>query len=169
LCKASHLLSFQRKPADGAPRSLSLVSVSGRVVLRTHDQSSTLLGSSVDGLDDVNQLLFVLQDPVQLVVVSGSEITHHVFVAEKEHDGHWIVELVHLIEVGHLIQIADVDDSKILDAVGDAVEDFVLAHTVLVPVATKADDDQAVLLGHDGLIDVPAAGEMGKNDGTHGD
>jgi len=147
----------------------SLVSVSSRVILRTHDQTSTLLGSSVDGLDDINQLLLVFQNPVQLVVVSGSEITHHVFVAEEEHDGHWIVELVHLVEVGHLIEITDVDNSEVLDAVGDAVEDLVLAHTVLVPVATKANDDQAVFFRHDGLVDVPAAGKMGENDGAHGD
>ena len=150
-----------------APLVSSLVSVSGRVVLGTHDQTSALLGSSVDGLDDINQLLLVLQNPVQLVVVSGSEITHHVFVAEEEHDGHGVVELVHLVEVWHLVQIADVDDCEILDAVGDAVEDFVLAHTVLVPVATEANDDQAVFLGHDSLVDVPAAGQMRKDDGTH--
>ena len=118
-----------------------LVSVSGRVVLGTYNQTSALLGTSVDGLDDVNQLLLILQDPVQLVVVSGSEITHHVFVAEEEHDGHRIVKLIHLVEVGDLIQIADIDNSKVLDAIGDAVEDFVLAHTVLVPIATEADND----------------------------
>jgi hypothetical protein len=125
----------------GRPTVSCLVSVSGRVILGTHNQTSTLLGSSVDGLDDINQLLLVLQNPVQLVVVSCSEITHHVFVAEEEHDGHGIVELVHLVEIGDLVQIADVDDGEVLYAVGDAVEDFVLAHAVLVPVATEADDD----------------------------
>lgn len=155
--------------AEGqAPLASSLVSISGRVVLGTDDQTPALLGSSIDGLDDIDQLLLVLQDPVQLVVVSGSKITHHVFVAEEEHDGHGVVKLVHLVEVGHLIQIADIDDSEVLDTVGDAVEDFVLAHTVLVPVATEANDDQTVFFGHDGLVDVPAAGEMGENDGTHG-
>jgi hypothetical protein len=125
----------------GRPPVSPLVSVSGRVILGTHDQTSTLLCTSVDGLDDINQLLLILQDPVQLVIVSRSEITHHVFVAEEEHDGHGIVELVHLVEVGDLVQIADVDDGKVFHAVGDAVEDFVLAHAVLVPVATEADDD----------------------------
>ena len=40
-------------------------------------------------------------------------------VAEKEHERHWIVELVHLLEVRHLIEIAYVEHGKILDAVGD--------------------------------------------------
>jgi hypothetical protein len=119
-------IRFSRKV--GRPPGFCLISVSGRVILGTHNQTSTLLGSSVDGLDDINQLLLILQDPVQLVVVSCSEITHHVFVAEEEHDGHGIVELVHLVEIGDLVQITDVDD-------------FVLAHAVLVPVATEADDD----------------------------
>ena len=63
---------------------------------------------------------------------------------------------VHLLEVGDLVEIADVDDGEVLDAVGDAVEDFVLAHAVGVPVATEANDDKALFLGHDGLVDVPA-------------
>ena len=61
----------------------SSVSVSGRVVLGADDQTATLLGAAVDGLDDVDQLLFVLQHPIELIVVSGAEIAHHVFVPEE--------------------------------------------------------------------------------------
>lgn len=89
-------------------------------------------------------------------------------VAEEEHDGHGIVEFVHLVEIGDLVEIAYIDDGKVFDAVGDAVEYFVLAHAVFVPVAAEADDYQAVFFRHDGLIDVPAAVEMGEDDGTHG-
>lgn len=145
-----------------------LVSVSSRVVLRTNNQTSSLLSSSVDGLNNINQLLFILQHPIQLVVITSSEITHHVLVAEEEHDGHGIVKFVHLVEVRDLVEIADVDDGKVFDAVGDAVEDFVLAHAVFVPVAAEADDYEAVFFGHDGLVDVPAAVEMREDDGTHG-
>lgn len=73
------------------------------------NQTTALLGTLVDGLDDVDQLLLVLQHPVQLVVVSGTEITHHVLVAIEEHDGHAVVKLIHLIEVRDLINIAKVD------------------------------------------------------------
>lgn len=51
-------------------------------------------------------------------------------VPEEEHDGHGIVKFVHLLEVGHLVEIADVDDGEVLDLVGDAVEDLILAHAV---------------------------------------
>jgi hypothetical protein len=47
------------------------------------------------------------------------------------------------------------------------VEDFVLTHTVWVPVSTEADDYQALVFGHDGLVDVPSGNQVRKDDGTH--
>ncbi len=89
-------------------------------------------------------------------------------VAEEEHEGDGVVELVHLLEVGHLVEVADVDDGEVLDAVGDLVEHFVLAHAVGVPVAPEADYHEAVFFGHDCLVDVPAGDEVGDDDGAHG-
>ena len=63
-----------------------------RLTLRAHHQTSTLLCATVDSLDDIDQLLLVLQDPVQLVVVSSTKVAHHMFIAEEEHKGDWIVE-----------------------------------------------------------------------------
>lgn len=48
------------------------------------------------------------------------------------------------------------------------VEDFILAHAIRIPIATEADDDQSLVLGHNRLVDVPAGDKMGKYDGTHG-
>jgi hypothetical protein len=147
-----------------APRS---VAVARRVVLRTHNQTPPLLRPLVNRLNNINKLLLVLQHPIQLVVVSRPEIAHHVLVAEEEHHRHRVVELVHLLEIRDLVEVADVDDGKVLDAVGDLVEDFVLPHAVWVPVAAEADYDQAVFFGHDGLVDVPAGDEVGDYDGAH--
>ena len=61
-------------------------------------------------------------------------------IAEEEHKRNRVIEFVHLLEVGHLIQIADVEDGEVFNAVGYPVEYFVLAHTVCVPVTAKADD-----------------------------
>lgn len=116
-----------------------LVSVSGRVICKvsaqphddvklaeptlwTDNQTTTFLRAAVDCLDDIDQLLLILQDPIQLVVVTSTEIAHHVFVSEEEHEGDGVVEFVHLLEVGDLIEIADVDDGEVLDTVGDAWE-----------------------------------------------
>ena len=56
---------------------------------------------------------------------------------------------------------------EVLDLVGNLVEDLVLAHAVGVVVAAEADDDEAVFLAEDRLVDVPAGAEMRENDGTH--
>jgi hypothetical protein len=63
---------------------MALVPISCGVVLWAHNQTTTFLGSTVDGLDDVNQLLFVFQEPVEFVVVTRAKITHHVLIAEEE-------------------------------------------------------------------------------------
>lgn len=69
-------------------------------------QTTALLGALVYRLDDVDQLLLVLQHPVQLVVISCAEIAHHVLVAVKEHDRHPVIKLVHLVEVRDLVKVA---------------------------------------------------------------
>ena len=48
--------------------------------------------------------------PVEVIVVTRSKITHHVFVPEEEHNGHGIVQLVHGLEVRNFIDVTDVDD-----------------------------------------------------------
>jgi hypothetical protein len=91
-----------------------------------------------------------------------------VLVPEEKHHRDGIVQLVHLLEVWHLVEVTDVDDGEVLDAVGDFVEDFVLAHAVGVPVAAEADYHEPVFFGHYGLVDVPAGYEVGNDDGAHG-
>lgn len=81
--------------------------------LRTNDQTTTLLRALVDGLNNVDELLLVLQHPIQLVVVAGAKIAHHVFISVEEHDRHRIVELVHRVEIRDLVDVAKVDDGKI--------------------------------------------------------
>lgn len=120
--------------------------MSGRVVLGAHDETAPLLGAPVDRLKDVDELLLVLQHPLDLVVVAGAQVDHHVLVAEEEHERARVVELVHLVEVGHLVDVAQVYDGKVAHLVGDLVQHLVLPHAVRVPVSAEADDDEAVLL-----------------------
>ena len=47
------------------------------------------------------------------------------------------------------------------------VKNLVLAHAVWVPVATESDDNEALLLGEDGLVDVPASHQVRKNNRSH--
>jgi hypothetical protein len=146
---------------------LGLVTISSGVVFGRDNQTTALLCTLVDGLNNVDEFLLILQDPVEFVVVASAKVTHHVLVAEEEHEGDCVVEFVHLFEVRYLVEVADIDDSKVLDAVGNFVEHFVLFHAVWIPVSTKADDNQALVLGEDGLINVPCRHEMRDDNGTH--
>ena len=47
-------------------------------------------------------LLLVVEGPRDLVVVTRAEVDHDVLVAEEEHDGAGVVQLVHVVEVRHL-------------------------------------------------------------------
>jgi len=141
-----------------------LVAISGRIILRTNNKTSTLLSTSVDRFNNVDQLLLVFQHPVQLVIISRTKIAHHVLVAEEEHKRDGIVEFVHLVEVGDLVEVADVDDSEVLHTISDTIENFILPHAVRIPVTAKAYDYQAFFFGKDGLVNVPTSDEMGEDD-----
>lgn len=120
------------------------------LTLGTDDQTTALFRALVDGFDNVDQLLLVLQYPIQLIIVTRSEIAHHVFIAVEEHDRHRIVELVHRVKIGDLVDVAQVDDGEVcgagllsdwlsdssmetrgltLHSLGDLVENFILANT----------------------------------------
>lgn len=49
-----------------------------------------------------SHLLLVVKCPRYLVVVTGAEIDHDVLVSEEEHHRAGVIELVHIVEVGHL-------------------------------------------------------------------
>jgi len=61
----------------------------------------------------------------------------------------------HLVKVRDLCDVCKIDDSKVLDLLGDGVERFVHYHALGVPVMSKANDDNSIFLRFDGLIDVP--------------
>jgi hypothetical protein len=44
-----------------------------------------------------------------------------------------------------------------------------LSHALGIPVTTEADDNESLLFGHDGLVDVPASDKVREDDGTHVD
>ena len=142
---------------------------------------------------------------VHFVVVTSTQIDHYMLVPGmlhrqslvshanpqalkyspiEEHNGAWVVQLVHLpplvnssasrthelmkthlVEIRHLRDVHEVDHSKVLDLVRDAVQSLVHGHALAVPVVPEAYDDDAVFLGLDRLVDVPARGEMGQEVG----
>mmetsp|Transcript_43079 Transcript_43079/g.97981 ORF Transcript_43079/g.97981 Transcript_43079/m.97981 type:complete len:208 (+) Transcript_43079:118-741(+) len=143
-------------------RSRSVL-VLGRVVLGRDDETPAFPGATVDNLHNVDELLLVLQRPVDLVVVTRPKIDHDVLVSEEEHDGGGVVKLVHGVEVRHLRDIHKVNDGKVLDLVGDVEKALVELHAIRVPIVPEADDDDALLLGQNGLVDSVAAVEVGQH------
>lgn len=131
------------------------VLVMGRIVLWTDNQTPALLGTSIDDLNDIDQVLFVVDVEVQLVIVSRPKIAHHMFVPPEEHDRAHIVEFVHLVEVLDDGIVASVDDSEVSDFVGDLIEHFVLGPGVLVLWVAKSYHHHSFVFGHAGLVDVP--------------
>lgn len=56
---------------------------------------------------------------------------------EEEHDGAGVVELVHLVKVGHLSDVDQVDHHKVLALLSDRIESLVHFHAGRVPVVTE--------------------------------
>jgi hypothetical protein len=137
-----------------------LVSIFGRVVLGGHNQTPALSGSPVDRLYDINHLLLVLHGPVDLVVVSGAQINHDVLVPKEEHASARVIQLVHLVEVGDLGYVDQIDDAKVLALFGDSEEGFIHFHAGGVPVMAEPDEHDLVLFRQDGLVYLPAIREM---------
>lgn len=73
---------------------INLVPITCGVVLGADYETAALLGTTIDGLDDVDELLLILENEVELIVVTGSQIHHDQLVAEEEHDGHRVVQLI---------------------------------------------------------------------------
>ena len=91
----------------------SLISVFCRVVFGRYHETSALASASKYGLNNVNELLLVFHGPIYLVVITSAEIDHDVLVSIEEHDRAWVVELVHLVEIGHFGDVDKIDSGKV--------------------------------------------------------
>jgi hypothetical protein len=65
---------------------------------------------------------------------------------QHAHDGHGVVQLVHLIEVGHLRDVDAINHAKVFDGVRDFRESLVHEHADRVGVVAEPDEDDPVLL-----------------------
>ena len=102
-----------------------LVAVLGGVVLWSDHQTAAFPGAPVNSLHDVDELLLVLQGPVDLVVVSCPEIDHDVLVPEEEHHRRRVVQLVHGVEIRDLCDVNEIDDCKVLYGLSYCCQHFI--------------------------------------------
>jgi len=68
----------------------------------------------VHNVDDVDELLLVIHGPVDFIVVASAKVNLDLLVAEEEHDGAGVIQLIHVVEVRHFGDIDKVDDSEVL-------------------------------------------------------
>lgn len=128
--------------------------------------------------------MFVIQSPVDFVVVARAKIDHDVLVAVKEHDSARVIEFIpkrkkrmdggrnqtflctsslHRVEVGHFGDVDEVDDAKVLHVFSQGVENFIHRHTCLVPVMPKPDSDDFIFFREDGLVHCPTRVKVRKH------
>lgn len=139
------------------------IAIFGGVVFGRHHQTPPFPCAPVHRLHDINHLLFIIYRPVDLIVVTCTQINHYVLVPKEVHHRARVVQLVHLVKVRHLRDVDQVHHGVVLDLVADPVERLVHLHAGGVPVVTEADDDDAILLTEDGLVDLPAVVEMAQH------
>ena len=61
------------------------VAVLCAVVFRRYDQPSPFPRSAINSFDYINHLLLVIECPIDLTVVTGTQVHHNVLVSEEEH------------------------------------------------------------------------------------
>lgn len=57
-----------------------------RVILGTIDLTLSFCRTPIHSLEDIHHILPISLHEIHLVVITGSEIAHYMFVSEEEHD-----------------------------------------------------------------------------------
>ena len=140
-----------------------LIAIPGGEVFRGDHQTFALARASIDHFYDVDDVLAIVHRPVDLVVIAGGGIHHDVLVAEEEHHGARVVKLIHVIEIGHLCDVHEVDNAEIAHILGEGKEHLVLLHALGVIVVPEANQDHLLLLRHDGLVHGPRTAQVWKH------
>lgn len=123
---------------------LRLILLSSGVIFGADDEASTLTCASVDDFHDINEFLTLCNGPVDLVIVAGTKVDHDMLVAVEKHGGARVVQFVHLVKVGYLGDVHQVDYGKVLYGRRDFVQGFVHLDAGGIGIVAKADDDDAV-------------------------
>ena len=92
--------------------STALISVLCRVVLRRYHKTTALARSRVHNLHDVDEFLFIVHGPVDLVVIARSQVNHDVLISEEKHYCARIIKLIHRVEIGNLVDVHTVKYGK---------------------------------------------------------
>ena len=133
-----------------------LVSIFRGIIFWRHDQTSSFPRPPVHSLYNINEFLHILHCPVNLIVVTRSQINHNVLISVEEHTSAWIIQFIHFIEVRHVWYVHQVDNGKVFHLLRTLVKGFVHHHAGWVPVVTESYNHGTILLREYGLIHLPS-------------
>lgn len=77
-------------------------------------------------------------------------------VTEEKHHSHWVVELIHGIEIGHMLVVYYIELGEVLYRLSTLAEDLVHLHAIFVGVSSEPDADNSIFFRKDGLVNFPA-------------
>src|SRR6266540_3297122 len=103
----------------------ALVTIFGGVVLWRIHLTMAFPGTPVDSLNNVNELLLVLQGPVDLVIVSCPKINQNVLIPEEEHHCRRIIQLIQGVEIRNPGDVNKVDNCKVLYGLSYCCQHFI--------------------------------------------
>ena len=113
-------------------------------------------------LNQVYHFLLIIQSPVNLIVVTCSQIDHNMFITEEEHHSTWIIQFIHLVKIGYFCNINldlnlsikiiyiitstyQVNHCKIFNFFGNTIKNLVHLHTSRIPIMSKTNDYNTIL------------------------
>jgi hypothetical protein len=105
---------------------IALIKPLCRIILWAYRQSFPFTRCLIRDLHDVNQLLLFCDCKINLIVVACAKVDLNMLVAPEKHDGTWIIELIHGVEIRHQGVIDSVDYGKVFNHIGNLVEVFIL-------------------------------------------
>jgi len=115
------MLLGTREETSNSEVANTLVLVSGGIILGRDHETASFGSPSVYRFNYVDKLLLIIHGPVDLIVISSSQVNHDMLITIEKHDSARIIQLVHLIEIGDLSDVAQVYHRKVLDFLRDSV------------------------------------------------
>lgn len=92
----------------------------------------------------------------------GARVVQLVHLYPCKRTAQWLERSTHLVEVGDVRDVNEVNNRKVLHLLRNRVESLIHGHALAVPVMAEANNNDPVFLGFDSLVDVPTRGKVGE-------
>lgn len=128
----------------------------GWKVNRWDNQTLAFSRTSVHSLQNVNHLLFIIECPIHLIIVSSPKVHHYMSIPEEKHCRTRVIQLIHCAKIRHLLYVNQVNHCKILHLFRAFSQHFVLFHTQFIRIFAKANAYHSFIFLENCLVNFPA-------------